>query len=153
MWRFARYLSKKKGDYGINSKNLTMTKVKNTAPWAAPRQSQGFWIPRRGFGIPITGFQIFLLELGFRIPTAIFWVPKSRIWIPQAKISKIPDSTGKNFRVSEIRIPLLGSIPLHVNYCCAAVLILSTLYMKFLLYMYLKFLKKEKHGLYWLPIK
>ena len=32
-----------------------MTKVKNTAP----RQSQGFWIPRRGFGIPITGFQIF----------------------------------------------------------------------------------------------
>ena len=81
---------KKKGDYGINSKNLTMTKVKNTAPWAAPRQSQGFWIPRRGFGIPITGFQIFLLELGFWIPTAIFWVPKSRIL----------DSTSKNFQDS-----------------------------------------------------
>ena len=51
----------------------------------------------------------------------------------------------RNFPVSEIRIPLLGAISLSVINYCAAVLILSTLYMKFLLYMYLKFLKKEKH--------
>ena len=63
----------------------------------------------------------FSVELRFRIPTAIFWVPKSRIL--EAKTSKIPDSTGKYFRVSEIQIPLLGAIPLRVIYCCAAVLI------------------------------
>ena len=43
-------------------------------------------------------------------------------WIPQVKLSKIPDSTSRNFPVSEIRIPLLGAIPLHVLYCCAAVM-------------------------------
>ena len=89
-----------------------------------------------------SGFQLFV---GFRIPTAVFWVPKYRILVSTSKISKIPDSTGKNFRVFEIRIPLLEAIPLHVIYCCAAVLILSTMYMNFLLYMYFKFLKKEKH--------
>ena len=107
-----------------------------------------------------SGFQLldsssFSVEFGLRIPV-VCGIPDSyscilgskvqdSAWIPQAKIFKIPDSTSRNFPVSEIRIPLLGAIPLHLINCCAAVLILSTLYMKFLLYMYLKFLKKEKH--------
>ena len=72
-----------------------------------------------GFRILTTGFLIF-----FSGP----WIPDSNCYwdsgflqlysgfqgsgfrIPQAKFSKIPDSTGKNFRDSGIRIPLHGRI-------------------------------------------
>ena len=61
-------------------------------PWIAPcngiqEDSLGFWIPYHGFQIPGTGFQSLSVELGS-------WIPKRRI----------PDSTGKNFPKSGIRI-------------------------------------------------
>ena len=84
-----------------------------------------------------SGFQLldsssFSVEFGLRIPI-VCEIPDSyscilgskvqdSTWIPQVKLSKIPDSTSRNFPVSEIRIPLLGAIPLHVLYCCAAVM-------------------------------
>ena len=100
---------KKKGDYGINSKNLTMTKVKNTAPWAAPRQSQGFWIPRRGFGIPITGFHIFFS--GTWIPDSYGYILGSKVQDSGFHKQKFPrfwNQEAKIFGFPKFRFPYLG---------------------------------------------
>ena len=70
-----------------------MTKVKN----AAPRQSWGFWIPRRGFGIPITGFQIFFSGT---------WIPDSYGYILGSKVQDVGFHKQKfpRFRIQQAKI-------------------------------------------------
>ena len=77
---------------------------KRLAPCNGIQDSSGFWIPRHGFRIRNLfqwnldpGFQ---LSVGFRIPTALFRIPRPRIPILHTKISKIPDTTCKNFQDS-----------------------------------------------------
>ena len=89
------------------------------------QDSLGFWIPHPGFRIPGTGFQSLSVEVAFRLPIVSnipdslscildYKTPNSGFYeqefpgyrIPWARISRIPDSTGKNFPDSRIRIPL-----------------------------------------------